>query len=142
VPDDQRLGGVCLWLTGPPGSGKTTIARAVVHQLEQTGVPVVLLDEDERANLAEGIDPVAWFVGALVRCGITVVVAADVPRRDDREHVRDRTNRFAEVFVDGGRPDDDYEEPFAPELRVPTRDRDPAASIALVTSWLEHVGAL
>jgi adenylylsulfate kinase-like enzyme len=137
---------VCIWLTGRPGAGKSTIGRALAHDLAGTGTRVVLVDDDTRRHLVEGSAAIAWLVRTLTGCGVTVVVAADLPSRDEREHVRAATGRFAEVFVDGGSTDSEqgggYEEPFAPELRVPTHDRDPAASIALLTSWLEHSGVL
>lgn len=140
----DRADGLCIWLTGAAGAGKSTIARAVIAELERAGKRVALLDDDERRHLDDDVAALAWFVSTLTDRGVTVVVAADAPRRDDREHVREHVARFAELFVDGGAGTgtDAYEEPFAPELRVPTHDRDPAASIALVVSWLEHVGAL
>jgi adenylylsulfate kinase len=136
---------MCLWLTGRAGSGKSTIGRAVADELERAGLAVALLDEDEISRLADGLEPIEWLVGTLTKGGVTTVVAADRPDRDDRERIRATVAEFVEVFVDGGtgtQTDDSYEEPFAPELRVPTHDRDPSASIALVTSWLEHTGFL
>jgi adenylylsulfate kinase-like enzyme len=133
----------CLWLTGRARSGKSTIARAVVNELERAGVAVVLLDDDVRRYLVDGRDSIAWLAHVLTDGGTTVVVASDLPARDDREHVREAVVRFAEVFVDGGdtnADDDGYEEPFAAELRVPTHDRDVAASVAQLLSWLEDSG--
>lgn len=136
----------CLWLTGRAGSGKSTIAHAVADELGRAGLAVALLDEDERRHLVDGPESIVWLARVLTDGGVTAVVAADLPSRDDREHVREAVTHFVEVFVDGGAADsgddDGYEEPFAPELRVPTHDREPAASIALVISWLEHSGVL
>ena len=136
---------MCLWLTGRAGSGKSTIARAVARELERAGLAVALLDEDEMRHLGDGLGATVWLVRLLAESGITTVVAADRPDRDDRERVREAVGHFVEVIVDGGASDagdDSYEEPFAPELRVPTHDREPNASIALVISWLEHTGEL
>ncbi len=135
---------MCLWLTGRVGSGKSTIARAVAAEFERAGLAVVLLDDPERRHLVDGLESVVWLVRAMPDGGVTTVVAADVPARDEREQVREAVTHFVEVFVDGGTTDtgDGYEEPFAPELRVPTHDREPSASIALVISWLEHEGML
>jgi len=36
----------CYWITGLPGSGKTTLAEALVKQLKKQGNPVVHLDGD------------------------------------------------------------------------------------------------
>jgi adenylylsulfate kinase-like enzyme len=135
---------LCLWLTGRGGSGKSTIARAVAEELERAGLPVVLLDRDEVRHLVDGIDSMLWLVRTLTEGGVTAVVASDVPDRDEREQVRSAVTQFVEVFVDDGTgsADDGYEEPFAPELRVPTHDREQTASIAVVISWLEHTGVL
>ncbi|MEX0663972.1 MAG: adenylyl-sulfate kinase [Acidimicrobiia bacterium] len=135
----------CLWLTGRARAGKSTIARAVADELGRSGAAVVLLDEDVRSHLVDGRAPIAWLVRVLTEAGVTTIVASDLPARADREHVREAITQFVEVFVDGGgatSDDDSYEEPFAPELRVPTHDREPTASIALVVSWLEHSGEL
>ncbi len=136
---------MCLWLTGRAGSGKSTIGRAVAGELEHAGLAVALLDDDEMGHLVDGLEPIEWLVRLLTESGVTTVVAADRDDRDDRERVRDAVAQFVEVFVDGGAADagdDSYEEPFASELRVPTHDREPSASIALVISWLEHTGVL
>jgi adenylylsulfate kinase-like enzyme len=133
--------GACVWLTGRPGSGKTTIAVAVVEELRRRGVPVALLDEpDARAHLSaeDPVDALGWAARLLTSTGAVVVAAADVPRRAARDRLRTDLVGFVEVFVDGGPGDDGYQEPVAPELRVPTRDRSPEASVALVLSWLER----
>ena len=62
--------------------------------------------------------------------------------------MRAGVNRFVEVYVDA--PAEvcaerrgkvwTYEEPFAPELRVPTHGRTPDASAAQVISHLEREG--
>jgi adenylylsulfate kinase-like enzyme len=135
----------CVWLTGRAGAGKSTIARAVGEQLRRRGRAVVEIDdEDAQAHLRadDPVGAVAWLARTLVGSGVVVVVALDTPERERRERVRTEVPGFVEVFVDGGgtRSDPAYEEPFAPELRVPTRDRDAAASAAQVVSWLEDAG--
>ena len=48
--------GFCLWFTGLSGSGKSTIAAAVVDELRRRGHRVELLDGDEvRENLSAGL---------------------------------------------------------------------------------------
>lgn len=41
------LRGVVYWITGLPGSGKSTFARALVKHLREAGQQVLLLDADE-----------------------------------------------------------------------------------------------
>ena len=66
-----------------------------------------------------------------------------------RERLRAELAQLREVYLDipaklgaarSGERDDGYEEPYAPDLRVPTYDRDAAASIAQVVSYLEGQG--
>jgi adenylylsulfate kinase-like enzyme len=133
--------GACVWLTGRSGAGKTTIAVAVVAELRSRGVRAALVDEpDVATHLSSGepIDALGWVARLLTSTGAIVVIAADDPRRSARDQLRAEVPGFVEIFVDGGPNRDHYEEPVAPELRVPTHDRSAEASVALVVSWLER----
>jgi adenylylsulfate kinase-like enzyme len=135
--------GACVWLTGRPGAGKTTVGTAVVAELRRRGAQVALVDEaDVRAHLSPEapIEALGWLARVLTTTGAIVVIAADDPRRAARDQLRAEVPGFVEVFVDGGPGRDRYEEPVAPELRVPTHDRSPEASSAQVVSWLERHG--
>jgi adenylylsulfate kinase-like enzyme len=129
----------CIWMTGRRGAGKSTIASGVVDALLARGQPAVLIDNPAAAtHLRDGGGALAWLCELLVTSGVIAVVAVDQPDRNDRELLRPLIPGFVEVFVDDGSEGDDaYEAPFAPEVRVPTADRDAAASTALVVSWLE-----
>src|SRR5436190_17769948 len=132
----------CVWLTGPAGAGKSTIGRVVVDELRRRGRGAVVLDDDARAHLRDGstVEGAAWLARMLLDASVVVVVAFDTPRRDERDALRNAVPGFVEIFVDGGAPGGGYEPPYAPELRVPTRDREPIASAAQVVSWLEDAG--
>ncbi len=39
--------GWAIWITGPPGSGKTTLARGAAAALEARGIFVTVLELDE-----------------------------------------------------------------------------------------------
>ncbi len=95
------------WLTGPPASGKTTLARRVRERLAR---PSVLLDSDEiREALAmRGYSPAerdAFYAAlgelalVLERQGLLVLVAATAAKRRYRDAVRARASRFIEVHV-------------------------------------------
>jgi adenylylsulfate kinase-like enzyme len=133
--------GACVWLTGRPGSGKTTIGLAVVDELRRRGARVALVDEpDVVAHLSpdEPIDALGWLARLLTATDVIVVIAADDPRRAARDRLRAEVPGFVEIFVDGGPGQGHYEEPVAPELRVPTHDRSAEASVAQVVAWLER----
>ncbi len=103
--------GAVVWLTGPPASGKTTLARHLVTRLRAQGREPVLLDGDEvRGALspALGHDPVgrdhfyrtlAALAALLAHQGLLVVVAATAHERRWRDAARARAPRFVEVHV-------------------------------------------
>ncbi|WP_209125532.1 adenylyl-sulfate kinase [Alkalihalobacillus sp. BA299] len=114
--DRQKLHGhksLMLWFTGLSGSGKSTIANALQHELHQDGMSVYLLDGD---NLRHGINRNLTFseqdrkenvrrtaeVGKLfVNAGIVVLAALISPYEEDREQARllFEPGEFVEVYV-------------------------------------------
>ena len=104
--------GFCLWLTGLPSAGKTTIARALVPLLREAGLHVELLDGDEvRKGLSAdlGFDRVSrethaarvTFVAKLLaRNDVVAIVALISPYRTSRAKARSEIGRFVEVYVD------------------------------------------
>lgn len=108
-PPAIAYGGWAIWITGLPGSGKTTIARAVARALSAAGKPVALLELAElRAfvvgNRATAPDEEAQMHRVLVyaakrltEAGVPVLVDATAPRRAWREHARRAIRLFAEV---------------------------------------------
>lgn len=104
--------GFCLWFTGLSGSGKSTIANAVVDELQRRGHRVELLDGDEvRENLSKGLGfgkadrdtnvrRIGWVARLLARNGVVAVTAAISPYRAVRDEIRDRVDNFVEIYVD------------------------------------------
>jgi adenylylsulfate kinase len=97
-----------LWITGLPGSGKTTIASHVAEALAARGVAVQLLDvTDVRAFLSHGaVTPLGediahrvlvYAARRLTEAGAGVIVDASAPVRQWRELARRLIGRFAEV---------------------------------------------
>jgi adenylylsulfate kinase len=141
----------CVLFTGRAGAGKDTIGRAVAEELRQRGRPCALLDAGEvRRHLEPGPAAIVWCCNLLTANGVVALVTVPLPTRQERERIRSAVPEVCEVYLDapaevatarGGARDDDYEEPYAPELRVPTHDRSAAASTAQVVSYLETRGA-
>ena len=103
--------GFCLWLTGLPSAGKTTIAKALVPKLKARGWNVELLDGDEvRKGLSAdlGFDRkareihasrVTYVAKVLARNGVIPIVALISPYRSSRARARSEIGRFVEVYV-------------------------------------------
>lgn len=103
--------GPVIWLTGPPASGKSTLAEILAVRLAEEGRAVEILDTDVLRKVLTprptyGDEERDWFYDVLARLagllsghGITVLVAATAHRRAYRERARLRLPRFAEVYV-------------------------------------------
>jgi sulfate adenylyltransferase len=109
-----RRPGVTVFLTGLSGAGKSTIADALVTQLESEGRPVTVLDGDVvRTHLSSeltfsrehrdlNIARIGWVAGEIVKHGGTVVVAAIAPFEAARARARElveQHGRFVLVHV-------------------------------------------
>ena len=104
--------GLCLWLTGLSGSGKSTIGALLAQRLRERGHRVEVLDGDVvRENLCTelgfsredrdtNIHRIAFVADLLSRNGVIVVVGAISPYRRAREEARELVGeRFVEVHV-------------------------------------------
>ena len=104
--------GLCFWLTGLSGSGKSTVGRLAAGQLRDRGHRVEVLDGDDvRQNLCAGLGfsredrdvnvrRIAWVADLLSRNGVVTFVAAVSPYRGTRDEARARMGeRFVEVHV-------------------------------------------
>lgn len=103
-----------VWLTGLPGSGKSTIGARVERELFAAGVQTMLLDGDHvRHGLSgdlgfsdrdrsENIRRVGEVAKLLFEQGTVVICTFVSPFREDRDRVRALfpAGRFLEVFVD------------------------------------------
>lgn len=106
--------GFALWLTGLPGSGKSTIARALEKRLFDAGAQVYTLDGDNirhginrdlgfsSEDRAENIRRLSEIAALFSDAGLAVITAFISPFASDRDNAR-RTigaKNFIEVFVD------------------------------------------
>ncbi len=107
----QTYPGFCVWLTGLPSAGKTTIANALLPRLAGRGWEVEVLDGDDvRRGLSSdlGFDRrsreaharrVAYVAKVLARHGTIPIVALISPYRASRADARREIGRFVEVYV-------------------------------------------
>jgi bifunctional enzyme CysN/CysC len=104
----------CLWLTGLPGAGKSTIANLLEKQLFASGRHTYVLDGDNirqglnrdlefsEADRVENIRRAMEVARLFVDAGLVVIVAFISPYRVERELARSRfePDEFVEIFVD------------------------------------------
>jgi sulfate adenylyltransferase len=116
-PRDRQ--GFCIWFTGLPSSGKSTVAEALMVMLMEHGRQVTMLDGDVvRTHLSKGLTfskddrdtnilRVGFVASEIVRHNGAVICAAVSPYRHTRDQVRATVSNhsthddaFIEVFVD------------------------------------------
>ena len=106
--------GLCVWFTGLSGSGKSTIATALLPMLLERGRQATVLDGDVvRTHLSKGLGfskedrdtnilRIGFVAGEITRHTGTVICAAISPYRKTRNEARKMVgaDRFVEVYVD------------------------------------------
>lgn len=106
--------GACYWLTGLPGSGKTTLARAFHQRLRSAGHQACMLDADvlregingdlgfSRDDRSENVRRIAEIARLFVMEGFVAIVSSIAPYQADRQRSRERfrAGAYVEVFVD------------------------------------------
>jgi adenylylsulfate kinase len=107
----HRTGGFCIWLTGLPSAGKTTISKELAPTLRERGHLVELLDGDEvRRGLSAdlGFDRksrethagrVTFVAKLLARNGVIPIVALISPYLSSRARARQEIVHFVEIYV-------------------------------------------
>ena len=103
--------GLTIWFTGLSGSGKSTVAHALVERLAEFGRNVAFLDGDEiRTHLSRGlgftredrdtnINRVGYVAGLVAAQGGTTICSVISPYRATRENARRASKgRFVEVY--------------------------------------------
>ena len=103
--------GFTIWFTGLSGSGKSTIAEMLYHELKARDLKTEILDGDEvRKNLSKGlgfskedrdtnIARIAFVANLLTRNGVATICCPISPYKETRDAARDLIGDFVEVYV-------------------------------------------
>src|SRR5262249_9577128 len=98
-----------IWITGPPASGKSTLARAVAARLTTDGVAPCVLELDAMRRVVTPSPSysdaerdlvyraLVWLASTLVDAGVPVILDATAHRREWRDLARGVIANFAEV---------------------------------------------
>ncbi|MDX1665543.1 MAG: adenylyl-sulfate kinase [Candidatus Promineifilaceae bacterium] len=166
--------GFVVWMTGLSGAGKTTIAHVLVDALKARGISVERLDGDvvrqsltrdlgfSKEDRATNIERVTFVAKLLSRNGVGCICSFISPYQSVRDHVREETTNFIEVYVDAPLEvvierdvkglykqalageienftgiSDPFEAPANPDVHVRTDRQTPEESAATIIDYLE-----
>ena len=171
--------GFVLWMTGLSGAGKTTIALILEEMLKEQGLRIERLDGDiVRESLTrdlgftaedrkKNIERITFVARLLSRNGVGCICSFISPYQSVRDHVRENTTNFLEVFIDaplevvierdvkglykkamaGEIPhftgiSDPFEAPENADIHVRTDQQTPAESAQYILEQLEEQGII
>lgn len=173
----ENENGYVVWMTGLSGAGKTTIGLILEEKLLDRNLKVERLDgdvvresltrdlgftaEDRRKN----IERVTFVAKLLSRNGVGTICSFISPYQSVRDHVRENTTNFLEVYIDapldvvidrdvkglyvkaiaGEIPNftgisDPFEAPENPDIHVHTDQNTPEECADQILQQLEQLG--
>ena len=107
----NRRRGFAVWITGLPASGKSAVARELVKKMENSHLPVVVLESDvmrtiltpkptyEAAERDRFYEALASIGDMVTKNGVNVIFDATANKRAYRERARALIPHFIEVYL-------------------------------------------
>jgi adenylylsulfate kinase len=108
---DSEQKGFTVWFTGLSGSGKSTIAEMLYHEMRARELKTEILDGDVvRQNLSKGLGfskedrdtnilRIGFVADLLTRNGVTTICCPISPYKAARDQVRAQIGEFVEIYV-------------------------------------------
>jgi len=101
----------CVWVTGLPGSGKSTIVQALLNKLKKRGINAQIVSSDmlrkvvtpapkyteEERDMVYG--SIVFVAELLTSNGVNVIMDATGNRRKYRDQARKQISKFLEAYV-------------------------------------------
>jgi len=103
--------GWCVWVTGLPGSGKSTIAKKLMKKLESSEIHAQIVSSDmlrkvmtPKPTYREEERDIVYSTLVLIaklltQNGVNVIIDATGNRRRYRDHARKEIPKFVEAYV-------------------------------------------
>lgn len=103
--------GFCLWFTGLPCSGKTTIAKALIPIIKERGINIERLDGDvvrqslcrdlgfSKEDRDKNIERATFVAKMLSRNDVGVMCCFVSPYREARKKAREECTNFIEAYT-------------------------------------------